>query len=95
MTTRAVMAAANRRVSKGPIRLTSTNPIDSTDPQNIGTTVEVRGERCAQDKTEARIYTINLTCGDSDTGSSSIPSTVDLNVTVPHDKQHAKKLTDQ
>jgi len=78
---------------QGPDWTLSTNPITSMDPQNIGTTVQVRSERCAQDKTEPRIYTINVTCGgDSDSGSSSNPTTVDLNVAVPHDKQHAEKV---
>jgi hypothetical protein len=70
----------------------STNTINSMDPQNIGTTVQVRSERCAKDKTEPRIYTISVTCGNPDSGSSSNPTTVDLNVTVPHDKQHAEKV---
>ena len=70
----------------------SSNTITSMDPQNIGTTVQVRAERCAQDTAEPRIYTISVTCGNSDSGSSSNATTVDLNVTVPHDKQHAEKV---
>lgn len=70
----------------------SANTINSMDPQNIGTTVQVRSERCAKDKTEPRIYTISVSCSNPDSGSSSNPTTVDLNVTVPHDKQHAVKV---
>jgi hypothetical protein len=77
---------------QGPDWTFSSNPINSTDPQNIGTTVQVRSERCAKDKTEPRIYTISVTCGNPDAGSSSNPTTVDLNVTVPHDKAHAEKV---
>ena len=70
----------------------SSNTITSMDPQNIGTTVQVRAERCAKDMTEARSYTINVTCGNPDSGSSSKPTTIELNVTVPHDQQHAEKV---
>jgi len=70
----------------------SSNPINSTDPQNIGTTVQVRGERCAHDTTEPRIYAINVTCADPDSPNGSNPTTVDLNVTVPHDRHHAEKV---
>ena len=56
-------------------------------------TVESRG--FAKDKTEPRIYTISVTCGSPDASSSSNPTTVDLNVTVPHDKRTLKKLADQ
>lgn len=59
---------------------------------DIGTTVQLRSERCAKDKTEPRVYTISVTCGNPDSGSSSNPTTVDLNVTVPHDKKHAEKV---
>ena len=62
------------------------------DPQNIGTTVQVRSERCSRDKTEPRIYTISVTCGDADSDRTSNPTTVDLNVTVAHDKAHAEKV---
>jgi len=77
---------------QGPDFSFSTNTIGSMDPQNIGTTVQVRSERCAKDKAEPRIYTINVTCGNPDAGSSSNPTTVDLNVTVPHDKAHAEQV---
>jgi len=77
---------------QGPDWTFSSNPINSMDPQNIGTTVQVRAERCAQDTAEPRIYTISVTCGNSDSGSSSNATTVDLNVTVPHDQQHAEKV---
>ena len=77
---------------QGPDSVFSTNTISSMDPQNIGTTVRVRSERCAKDSTEPRIYTINVTCGNPDAGSSSNPTTVDLNVMVPHDKAHAEKV---
>ena len=77
---------------QGPDWSFSTNTISSMDPQNIGTTVQLRSERCAKDKTEPRVYTINVTCGNPDAGSSSNPTTVDLNVTVPHDKAHAEKV---
>jgi hypothetical protein len=77
---------------QGPDWVFSTNTITSMDPQNIGTTVQVRSERCSKDKTEPRIYTITVTCGDPDSDSSSNPTTVDLNVTVPHDKAHAEKV---
>jgi hypothetical protein len=77
---------------QGPDWIFSSNPINSMDPQNIGTSVQVRSERCAGDKTEPRIYTISVTCGNPDAGSSSNPTTVDLNVTVPHDKAQAKKV---
>lgn len=77
---------------QGPDWTFSSNPINSTDPQNIGTMLQVRAERCAQDKTEPRIYTISVTCSNSDSGGSSNPTTVDLNVTVPHDKAHAEKV---
>ena len=77
---------------QGPDSIFSPNPITSMDPQNIGTTVQVRAERCANDKTEPRVYTINVTCGNPDNGGSSKPTTVDLNVTVPHDKTQAAKV---
>jgi hypothetical protein len=77
---------------QGPDWVFSTNTITSTDPQNIGTTVQVRSERCSKDKTAPRIYTISVTCGDADSGSTSNPTTVDLNVTVPHDRAHAEKV---
>jgi hypothetical protein len=77
---------------QGPDSIFSTNPITSMDPQNSGTTVQVRAERCAKDKTEPRVYTINVTCGNPDDDSSSNPITVDLNVTVPHDKKQAAKV---
>ena len=77
---------------QGPDWTFSSNPINSMDPQNIGAMVQVRAERCAQDKSEPRIYTISVTCGNSDGSSSSNPATVDLNVTVPHDKGHAEKV---
>jgi hypothetical protein len=69
----------------------STNTITGTDPANIGTTAQIRGERCGRDNND-RIYDINVTCGDPDAGSSSNPTTVDLNVTVPHDRGHAHKV---
>ena len=68
----------------------SSNTITSTDPQNIGAQVQVRGERCGKEDM-ARIYDINVTCGDPDAGNSSNPTTIDLSVTVPHDKHHAEK----
>ncbi|HKF30150.1 MAG TPA: hypothetical protein VKB29_12985 [Candidatus Binataceae bacterium] len=77
---------------QGPDWTFSSNPINSMDPQNIGTMVQVRAERCAKDETDPRIYKINVTCGNPDAGSSSKPTTVDLNVTVPHDKAHAEKV---
>lgn len=70
----------------------STNTISGTDPATIATTLQVRGERCGKDKSEGRIYTINVTCGDGDSGTTSNPTTVDLNVTVPHDRGHAEKV---
>jgi len=77
---------------QGPDWTFSSNPINSMDPQNVGTTLQVRAERCAKDTSEPRIYTINVTCGNPDAGSSSNPTTIDLSVTVPHDKAHAEKV---
>jgi len=82
----------NPTSKQGPDWSFSTNPVNSMDPQNVGTTVQIRGERCAKDKTEPRVYTISVSCGNPDSGSSSNPTTVDLNVTVPHDKKQAAKV---
>ena len=52
------------------------------DTVTVSDPVQVRAERCAQDKT-ARVYTIDVTCSDEG-GTDSVP----LTVTVPHDKGH-------
>jgi hypothetical protein len=74
---------------QGPDWIFSGNPILGKDPTPIGTTVQIRGERCGKDDSP-RVYTINVTCGDTDPGSN--PTTVDLTVIVPHDKRHAEKV---
>ena len=51
------------------------------DTATVSTSVQVAAERCAKLKT-SRVYTINVTCSDSDGTSDSIP----LTVTVPHSK---------
>jgi hypothetical protein len=70
------------------------NNASGTDPSPIGTTVQLRGERCKKNHNPpGRVYTINVTCGDPDAGEN--PTTVDLTVTVPHDRRHAQKVHDQ
>jgi len=51
------------------------------DTATVSTSVQVAAERCAKLKT-SRVYTINVTCSDSD-GSTD---TAQLTVTVPHSK---------
>jgi hypothetical protein len=58
-----------------------TTPVTNTDPSAVATTVQVRAERCGDDKAAGgRTYTINLTCAGSD-GSTD---TIDVPVVVPH-----------
>jgi hypothetical protein len=62
----------------------STTPVvgaTNDDTVAVSTTVQVAAERCAKLKT-SRLYTIAVTCTDSDGSTSS----AELNVTVPHSK---------
>jgi hypothetical protein len=54
-------------------------PVTNTDPNAAATTVQVRAERCGNDKA-GRSYDINLTCNNTD-GSTD---TIDVPVVVPH-----------
>lgn len=54
-------------------------PVTNTDPTAAATTVQVRAERCGNDKA-GRTYTINLTCS----GSDGTTATIDVPVVVPH-----------
>jgi hypothetical protein len=54
-------------------------PVTNTDPNAAATTVQVRAERCGNDKA-GRSYDINLTCSNTD-GSTD---TIDVPVVVPH-----------
>ncbi|GEM_PF-2610532 len=67
-------------------------PLTALDPQNITATPWVRAERCARDKSEPRIYSITVSCGDPDSNNTQNPTTVALTVTVPHDRRHAEKV---
>ena len=51
------------------------------DTATVSTSVQVAAERCAKLKT-ARVYTIDVTCSDSDGATD----TAQLTVTVPHSK---------
>ncbi|HKN12014.1 MAG TPA: hypothetical protein VJX68_02370 [Candidatus Binatus sp.] len=53
-------------------------PVTNTDPNAVGTTVQVRAERCGS--LGDRHYAINLTCGTTD----GTPVTIDVPVVVPH-----------
>ena len=56
-------------------------PVTNTDPNAVATTVQVRAERCGDDKAQGgRTYTINLTCASAD-GSTA---TINVPVVVPH-----------
>lgn len=57
------------------------NTASGTDPGTIGTTVQVRGERCGHEGD--RVYDIQVSCTDEGTTSST-----DLFVTVPHSHGH-------
>jgi hypothetical protein len=68
---------------QGPDFVFDSTPVTGTagdDVDPVTTSVQVRAERCAKDKT-ARIYTIDVTC--SDEGGTD---DVQLFVTVSHDK---------
>jgi hypothetical protein len=54
---------------------------DDVDP--VTTSVQVRAERCAKDKSGPRVYTIDVTC--TDEGATD---DVQLFVTVSHDNRH-------
>jgi hypothetical protein len=59
-------------------------PVSGTpndDTVAVSTSVQLVAERCAKLKS-SRVYTINVTCTDSDGTTNSIP----LTVTVPHSK---------
>jgi len=59
----------------------STTPVlgaPNDDTVTVSTTVQLRAERCAKIKT-SRVYTIDVTCGDSD----GTTDTASLTVTVP------------
>jgi hypothetical protein len=59
----------------------SSTPVTNTDPNVAATTVQVRAERCGNDKAQGgRTYTINLTCAGSDLSTA----TIDVPVVVPH-----------
>lgn len=63
-------------------------PVTASDPSAAATTVQVRAERCGDDKAQGgRKYTINLTCAGSD-GSTD---TIDVPVVVPHDQSKKHK----
>jgi hypothetical protein len=56
-------------------------PVTNTDPMAVATTVQVRAERCGDDKAAGgRTYTIDLTCGSSDGSTTDIQ----VPVVVPH-----------
>ena len=55
-------------------------PVTNTDPNVAATTVQVRAERCGNDKA-GRTYTINLTCATADDPTGV---TIDVPVVVPH-----------
>lgn len=58
----------------------SNTTVTNTDPNVAATTVQVRAERCGDDKA-GRTYTINLTCA----GSADVAgTTIDVPVVVPH-----------
>jgi hypothetical protein len=62
----------------------STTPVFGAaddDTATVSTSVQVAAERCAKIKT-SRVYTINVTCSDSD----GTTDTAALSVTVPHSK---------
>ena len=63
-------------------------PVTNTDPATIATTVQVRAERCGDDKAAGgRTYTIDLTCGSSDGSTTDIQ----VPVVVPHNHpKHVK-----
>lgn len=68
---------------QGPDFIFDDTPVTGTAGDNVDpvpTSVQVRAERCAKDKT-ARVYTIDVTC--SDEGATD---DVQLFVTVSHDK---------
>ncbi len=58
------------------------NSVSGTDPGPIGTTVQLRRERCG--KEGDRVYDIAISCTDEGTSSGA-----DLLVTVPHDRRHS------
>jgi hypothetical protein len=66
----------------------STGAVTGSDPTVIATTAFVRAERCGKIK-QPRTYTISVTCT-----SGANPNTIELPVTVPHDKRHANKVND-
>jgi hypothetical protein len=55
-------------------------PVTNTDPNVVATTVQVRAERCGNDKS-GRSYDINLTCATADDPTGV---TIDVPVVVPH-----------
>jgi hypothetical protein len=69
--------------TQGPDFVFDSTPVTGTagdDVDPVSTSVQVRAERCAKDKT-ARVYTIDVTCSDEGTTDA-----VQLFVTVSHDK---------